>query len=156
MRLLYCERLIVKERFKIIGRVDLLEKLLSIKSVKFSFGKNDEFLPLFSKKIGAYSMHDTGFGLGIPSSLSMENQLRGIFASLGRQSGIFVFNINGVDLEKAKKGFHDFDEAESNNFITEWELSEILRNKDYLKSTIFHNGKVEFEKSNNKIHFIWK
>jgi hypothetical protein len=136
-------------------RLNLLDKLSSVKEIKFSFGKSDEFHPLFSKRIGACSMYDPGFGLGI-QDMSSENKLRAIFTSISSQNGIFVFNINGVDLLKAGNGFHDYDEAESNNFITEWELSVILKNDDYLKSTIFHNGKVEFIQIKKAIQFKWK
>jgi hypothetical protein len=48
--------------------------------------------------------------------------------------------------KKARQGFRNYDEAEYNNQITEWELSTVLSNNDYLKSCIFHNGKVQFKK----------
>jgi hypothetical protein len=124
----------------------LIQKLSSITALKFSFSKSTEFSHVFARDCNALSMYDIGFGLGIPSNLSSENQLRSVFIEVILQKGIFLFNLSGVDLKKAMKGFSNYDEAEYNNEITEWELFMILRNKDYLKNCIFHNGKVQFKK----------
>ena len=91
-----------------------------------------------------------GWGLGIPK-ISLENQIRAVFQIVLNQNGVFLFNISGVNLNKSRKGFLNFEEAENNNQITEWELFMILSNKDYLKNTIFHNGKVQFKKT-----ILWK
>jgi hypothetical protein len=136
--------------------VTLIEKLQKIKGLKFSFGKNDEYHESFSIQINACSMHQSGFGLGIPKFLSPENKLRGIFTRITPENGIFVFNINGVNLVKAGDGFKEYNEAQAKYMITEWELSIILQNTEYLKKTIFHNGKVEFNKINNGISLLWK
>lgn len=124
----------------------LTQKFNRITALKFSFSKSTEFSSSFARDCDASSMYDVGFGLGIPSYLSSENQLRAVFTQVVIQNGIFLFNISGVDLKKAEKGFTNYEEAEYNNQITEWELFMILNNKDYLKSCIFHNGKVQFKK----------
>ncbi len=91
-------------------------------------------------------MYDFQYGLGIPDTLSKGNQLRAVFLRISQIEGIFLFNISGVNMIRAKRGFATFEDAEGNNEITEWELFMILTNKDYLKSCIFHNGKVAFKK----------
>lgn len=82
-------------------------------------------------------------------------KIRGIFTRISSENGIFVFNINGVDTKKASAGFVEYEEANGNNMITEWELSIILHHDDYLKRTIFHNGKVEFKQIKNGIALSW-
>ena len=129
----------------------LTEKFKKLTSPKFSFAKSSEYSELFTRECNALSMYDPGFGLGIPSNLSSENKLRGVFNQINAVNGKFLFNISGVNLKKGKKGFLNYEEAEYNNHITEWELSIILANKDYLKNCIFHNGKVEFKKT-----ILWK
>lgn len=124
----------------------LIQKFNTLPNFKFSFSKSTEFSQAFAQDCGAASMYDPGFGLGIPTYFSAENQLRAVFLQTIAQNGIFLFNLSGVDMRKAKKGFTDYDEAEYSNQITEWELFMIINNKDYLKSCIFHNGKVEFKK----------
>ena len=124
----------------------LTQKLNKIDALKFSFAKSTEFSRAFARDCNALSMYDSGFGLGIQQKLSSENQLRAVFMEVVLQKGIFLFNLSGVDLRKSQKRFKNYDEAEYNNQITEWELAQILRNKDYLKSCIFHNGKVQFKK----------
>lgn len=122
-----------------------------MQALKFSFAKSTEYSESFAKDCNASSMYNSGFGLGIPDSLSPENQLRGVFNQIIRQNGIFLFNISGVDLKKANKGFSNYDEAENNNQITEWELYMVLSNKEFFRKCIFHNGKVQFKKS-----ILWK
>ena len=124
----------------------LIQRFSKIPCLKFSFSKSTEFSQAFAMDCGAFSMYDPEFGLGIPAYFSSENKLRGVFNQIMNQDGLFLFNLSGVDLKKSKKGFSNYDEAESNNQITEWELFMILDNKDYLKNCIFHNGKVEFKK----------
>ncbi len=129
----------------------LSQRFRKLDTVKFAFGKQNEFAEIFAIESDACSMFAPNFGLGIPSNLSSENQIRGVFNIISQQNGIFLFNISGVDLLKARKGFTTFDEAADNNQITEWELFMILSNKDYLKSCTFHNGKVKFKK-----RILWK
>lgn len=129
----------------------LIQKLARLDALKFSFAKNTEFALFFANDVGACSMYQPGFGLSIPVDLLPEYQLRGIFTEVLRQNGIFLFNISGVDLNAARKGFVNFDEADHNNQITEWELHQLLANRDYLKRTIFHNGRTEFKKQ-----WLWK
>lgn len=124
----------------------LSQKFSRIAAVKFSFSKSTEFSRVFARDCDALSMYDPFFGLGIPEHLSSENKLRGVFREVMLRNGVFLFNLSGVDLKKAMKGFASYEEAEYNNQITEWELFMILTNKDYLKSCIFHNGKVQFKK----------
>jgi len=124
----------------------LTERFRRIPSLKFSFSKSTEFSQAFATDCDSLSMYDFGFGLGIPSYLSSENKLRAVFNQIMADNGIFLFNISGVDLKKAKRGFSSYDQAEYNNQITEWELFMILTNRDYLINCIFHNGKVEFKK----------
>ncbi len=126
----------------------LSQKFNKIQADKFSFAKRSIFARDFARECGACSMFDDNFGLGIPPNLTPENQLRGVFVEIVRRDGLFLFNISGVDLLKAKKGFIDYEEAAINGQITEWELSVILANKDYLKKCIFYNGKVRFKKNN--------
>jgi hypothetical protein len=124
----------------------LVQKFAGISSFKFSFSKSTDYSRAFARDCGAISMYDRGFGLNIPSNLSNENQLRAVFRLIMENNGVFLFNLSGVDMKKAKKGFRSYDEAEYNNQITEWELFNVLSNNDYLKSCIFHNGKVQFKK----------
>lgn len=124
----------------------LTEKFNAIPKFKFSFSKSTEFSQTFARDCGAASMYDLGFGLGIPNYLSPENKLRAVFIKTLENGGVFLFNLSGVDMKKAKKGFTDYDEADYSNQITEWELFTVINNKDYLKRCIFHNGKVEFKK----------
>jgi hypothetical protein len=91
-------------------------------------------------------MYDPGYGLGIDPKLTPENQLRSAFLLVNKQNGVLLFNISAVDLNEANKGFTDYSEAERNNQITEWELHMILKDKQYLQRSRFHNGKVEFKK----------
>ena len=114
---------------------------------KLCLGKNDDFFRLFAFSKDSYHMHRSGFGLGIDPHLSPENKLRAAFALILALEGKILFNINGVDMKRAKRGFSGFDEAYENDFITEWELYIILTTKPYLKISIFHNGKVEFKKT---------
>ncbi len=129
----------------------LTQKFAKLTIVKFSFAKDSKFSSAFAKDCNALSMYQSGFGLNIPANLSSENQLRGVLREVTLQNGIFLFNLSGIDLNKAKKGFANYEEAENNNQITEWELFIVLTNKDYLKRSIFHNGKVQFKKK-----LIWK
>jgi len=124
----------------------LTQRFSQIQRLKFSFSKSTEFSQAFARDCGALSMYDPGFGLDIPSNFSSENKLRAVFNQTMAHGGIFLFNLSGVDMKKAKNGFSDYDEAEYNNQITEWALFMILGNKDYLKNCIFHNEKVEFKK----------
>src|SRR5687768_16680064 len=125
----------------------LVQKYRRLTCLKFCFAKDSPFAEQFAADIGACSMYITpGFGLNIPTNLSPENQLWGIFNEVTKQHGIFLFNISGVDLKKSNRGFKNYLQAETNNQITEWELSIILTNRDYLKNCIFHNGKVQFKK----------
>jgi hypothetical protein len=132
----------------------LVERLKKDSRLKFSFGKADEHHRIFSENINASSMHRPKLGLNIPEQLSDENQLRAVFKIVSDAKGLFVFNINGVDLRKAERGLFSYEEAQSNGFITEWELSIILNNRDYRKNAIFHNGKVIF--AFNKRGLLWK
>ena len=122
--------------------MDFIERIYNLNQIKFSFGKNNEFIDSFNKEIGALSMNIPKYGLEITSNLTLKNQLLGVFMEVIRLEGIFLFNI-AADLIKAKKGFINFEEAYDTNKITEWELSIILQNKDYLSITKFHNGRVE-------------
>jgi len=131
--------------------MSVIAKFSRMQTMKFSFGKDTEYAKVFANQVGALSMYLPGFGLGIPDNISPENQLKGIFLRIMNNNGTFLFNISGVDLKKAKKGFKSYQDAEMNNQITEWELFTILSNKDYLKNTILHNGKVVFKK-----RIIWK
>jgi len=135
--------------------MNIFDRLDGIDRVKFSFGKSDEFHPTFCSIVRANSMYDPGFGLGISRMLSPGNQILGVFTAMLRQQGIFAFNLSGVHIDSAVKGFVSYEEAAGMNMITEWELSIILSNKDYLKNTIFHNGKVEFSQNTKGIYRLW-
>ena len=135
----------------------MIERLQNLTCDKFSFGKNSEFFEAFCMNINAYSMYSPGFGYSIPDKLSMGDRLRAVFNYVNRYNGKFLFNISSVDIVAAMKGFGSFEEAAGNNMITEWELSVILQNDDYLKRTIFHNGFTEFKLIKNKGFKIkWK
>lgn len=129
----------------------LIQKLNRLNTLKFSFAKSTKHARAFAADVNACFMYLAGVGLGIPADLSAESQLRGVFLEVMRQNGIFLFNISGVDLNKGKKEFFNYEEVEANSQITEWELHQILVNSDYLKSTIFHNGKAQFKK-----RLLWK
>jgi hypothetical protein len=124
----------------------LIERFNRIEMPKFSFGKSTEYAEKFAIDCRSFSMYDDGYGLGIPNNLSKGNRLRAVFRVIMQMGGVFLFNINGVNMKRARRGFSTFEDAEGNNEITEWELFMILTNKDYLKSCIFHNGKVAFKK----------
>src|ERR1700755_1946165 len=112
----------------------LVDRLNKINSLKFSFGKASSHAKIFAYNVNACSMFSgAGFGLGLPPYLSAGNKLRAVFREVMNADGIFLFNLSGVDLKIAKKGFTNYDEAESNHQITEWELYTILSNRDYLK-----------------------
>ena len=136
-------------------KVNLIEKLKKNAKLKFSFGKDNLYHKNFSEIIGAKSMHNEGLGLGISKYLSPANQLWSVFQHVNNLKGVFIFNISGVDIMKAKKGFNDYEEAAGNGMITEWELSIILQNEDYLNRTLFHNGRVEFININQGIQYKW-
>jgi hypothetical protein len=128
----------------------MIERIFKLNCDKFSFGKNSEFFEMFCKNINAFSMFTNGFGFDIPETFSMENKLRAVFRYINLSNGRFIFNISGVDIISAIKGFENFDVAFGNNMITEWELSVILENEDYYNKTIFHNGFTEFKYVKNK------
>ena len=134
----------------------LVNKLKNIQTIKFSFGKATEFHEIFSDQINAFSMYTDNYGLGIPNNFTPENQLRAVFTTTHAQNGIFVFNISGVNLNAARKGFKSFNDAYSKNMVTEWELATIIKDKAYLKKTIFHNGIVEFRQVYNFKLLQWK
>jgi len=96
-------------------------------------------------------MYDPGWGFGFAPNYLPVNKIIGVFTEIVKQNGTFLFNLSGVDVNRAKKGFVNFEEAVINNQITEWELSMILIHKEYFKRCIFHNGKVQFKKQ-----LIWK
>jgi hypothetical protein len=130
----------------------LVARLNRISTLKFCFAKSSAHSEAFARNVNACSMHSGGgWGLGIPGNLSLENQIKAVFRETINRNGIFLFNISGVNLKISKIGFRNFSEAESSNQITEWELFMILVNKDYLKNTTFHNGKVQFKKN-----LLWK
>ena len=131
--------------------MSITQRFASIKKLKFSFSKSTEFSKAFARESHALSMYDKGYGLGIPANLSAENQLRGVFGEVSKADGVFLFNISGVNLKMAKKGFSSFQLAEMNNQLTEWELSMILNNREYLKRCNFHNGSIVFKK-----RILWK
>ena len=117
--------------------MNLTAKLRRIPGIKFSFSKATEFSQAFARDCGACSMYDPGFGLGIPANFSSENKLRAVFQLVTNQGGTFLFNLSGVDMKKAKKGFSNYEEAEYRNQITEWELFMIITNRDFLKIVSF-------------------
>ena len=136
--------------------MNLRDELRNTNKLKFSFGKNTDYQQQFNNYIRACSMNQPGYGLGISPELSAENQIRGVFNIISKEKGIFVFNVNGVNLLKAGEGFQDFEEAINNGQITEWELSLIIEREDYLKKTIFHNYEIIFNKINNGLKILWK
>ena len=133
----------------------LIEHLLALPGMKFSFAKSSEYHVSFSREVGAASMYQDDLGLGIPAGFSTENKLRAVFTIIAQANGYFIFNINGVDLKRAATGFGSYDEAEDNNMITEWELSMLLQNQDYLEKTIFHNGKNLFDQTDGGLQITW-
>ncbi|HEY5751239.1 MAG TPA: hypothetical protein VIU12_34490 [Chryseolinea sp.] len=133
----------------------MITKLRSILQIKFSFGKDSEFFQVFAEDVGAICMYDMTQRLSIPVAFTMENKLRAVFLFISKADGFFLFNISGVDIKKAIKGFSSFEDASANNMITEWELSIILHDKDYYSRTIFHNGVNEFVITNKGIKIKW-
>ena len=133
----------------------LIEKIKRIEAPIVSFGKNTEFAEAFADEIEARSMYN-GFKLNLTKYMPGEYKIRAAFVATARENGFFIFNINWVNLKAARKGFTSYLDAENDNMITEWELSEIIKNKDYLKKTIFHNGKVEFKQNKNFKLLQWK
>jgi hypothetical protein len=106
----------------------LVERIRRIQTPKFSFGKKTEYAETFARDCGAFSMFDNNYGLGIPDILSKGNQLRAVFFRISQMNGVFLFNISGVNMIRARRGFETFEDAEGNNEITEWELFMILTN----------------------------
>ena len=133
----------------------LIEKLRNRREIKYSFGKNNEWNDIFSREIGSFNMNTPGYGLSIPSNLTAEYKIRGIFLGIMRLDGIFTFNISNVDIKRAMIGFNDFEEASGNNMITEWELFIILNRPEYLKMTVFHNAVNEFVITKRGIKIKW-
>jgi hypothetical protein len=129
----------------------LVEKYNSMPQMKVAFAKDTGYAEAFAIQTGSHSMYLKGFGLSVSQYLSPEMQLRGVFTAIINNDGIFLFNISGVNLKRARKGFKTYQDAEENSLITEWELFIILSDSNYLKRTIFHNGKVEFKKT-----ILWK
>ena len=132
-----------------------IQKIRSISTLKFAFGKSNEFAPVFNQEVGAISMYSPNFGLDIPQTLSPENQIRGVFTSMYELDGIFLFNLSAVDLIQARRGFSSYEEASDLNMITEWELSLIQNNIHYLQMTIFHNGRNELKFTRFGIKIKW-
>ncbi len=95
----------------------LTQKISRINKLKFSFSKSIEFSETFEKDSSAFSMYDSGYGLGISPYLSSENQFRGVFVQVQIIGGIFLFNLSGVNMKKAMKGVKDFQVTEYNNQI---------------------------------------
>ena len=66
------------------------------------------------------------------------------FASAIQQTidkgGKIIFRLDGVDISKAKTGYGSYKESDKLKEITEWELSQILRNSEWLKNTVFMRG----------------
>jgi hypothetical protein len=135
--------------------LNFIEQLSKLEKVKLSLGKKAALLFQFSKSVSAISMADMNAKLDILNDLSPANQLLRAFTIINEKDGVIIFNLSGVDIEKSKTGFNSYDEASDNNMITEWELSIILKNEDYLKRTIFHNGKVEFPQIKAGIELTW-
>lgn len=127
-----------------------------IEKFKVSLGKNTKYLQFFSKEIGAYCMHDKGFGCSAPSYLSMKNKLEFVFMHTAISDGMFFFNLSGVDIIAASCKASDFNYASGHNLITEWELSVILSDEKYWNKTIFHNGITVFNFHNNQFSASWK
>jgi hypothetical protein len=128
----------------------MLEKYRNNGKLKFSFGKATEFSHTWAKNMNASCMFDDNFGLSIPDYLSLESKLRGVFNIIMKENGLFLFNLSGVNLLAAKKGFTNFDEAYASSMITEWELNMIVSHQDYILNTIFHNGSNELVLTSKK------
>lgn len=128
----------------------MLEKYRNNERLKFSFGKATEFSHSWAKYMKAFCMFDDNLGLSIPDYLSLESKLRAVCYIIMKEKGLFLFNLSGVNLLAAKKGFANFDEAYNSGMITEWELNLIVRNADYRENTIFHNGSNELVLTSKK------
>jgi hypothetical protein len=102
---------------------------------------------IFSREINSITI------LAIQITVMSDRELQMLIelAKAKLKNGRFLFNISGVNLRKARKGFGGYQEAEENSQVTEWELFMILRNRDYQKNCIFHNGKTAFKKT-----ILWK
>lgn len=133
----------------------MTERMRNSKKLKFSFGKNTDYFHTMSRNFNAFCWHDPGYGLGIPDYLDLENKIWGVMKAILDSDGIFLFNIAGVNIKLAQKGFANFEDAYGNNFVTEWELSIILKNNDYFMRTIFHNGVHEFRITKKGIKILW-
>jgi RHS repeat-associated protein len=77
--------------------------------------------------------------------------------------GKIVFRLDGVDIEAAKKGFIDFTEAKravnengTLGKITEWELSQIIRNDNWFQNTVFMRGDQVVDPATEKIGSLGK
>jgi hypothetical protein len=132
----------------------MIAKLKNDRRAKFSFGKNSKIFEIFSKNAGAVCMHDW-HRLSIEKALSLEYKIRAVFFKIVSLDGIFLFNISGVDIKSALKGFSSFEEASGNNMITEWELFMILSRSEYIERTIFHNGVNELILTKRGIKIKW-
>jgi hypothetical protein len=136
--------------------VTIIEQAIQIQEIKFAFGKDYLGLNRFSISVGAICMHNPNFGLNILNTLSPENQLRSVFQEILARDGYFLFNLNRVNLTKAVAGFSSYTEAVEMGMITEWELSTLISNEDYLDRTLFHNDLIEIPKIINGIQFLWQ
>lgn len=99
-------------------------------------------------------MFKDGFGLGIPSVLAPSNKIMQAMYQTLKEGKQIAFDVTGVSLDAAKKGFKSFDEASNLEKITEWELSKIIRDKELFENTLFHQNGKEVKAKDIGLNFI--
>lgn len=140
--------------------MDIVEEIKNSRKQTLALGKAFESLESFAEKTNSFSMFGNygGNHWGVPISplIPKATMFQMIFKNIVDIDGLILFCLNSMDLEIALNGFERYEDAADNFYITEWELSIILGNPDYLERTVFHNNKVKFIFDKEKRTFTWK
>jgi hypothetical protein len=99
-------------------------------------------------------MFKRGFGLDIPRSLPLKEQLSSAMNITVTDGGKLLFDLTDVSVDAAKAGFQSFDAAADASKIAEWELSTILRNEELYNNTFIRQGDEVKPLSQSGIEFI--
>ncbi|WP_418512024.1 hypothetical protein [Corallibacter sp.] len=122
----------------------MIQRIRDINNHKISLGKNLDNFKIVSEQLKSYCMHHpTVFYKDVPPSIPLSSQLYSVLTNTIKNGGLILFNISFVNIQKSIEGFTSFNEANNKKMITEWELSIIINDDEYYKSTIFHNGANE-------------
>lgn len=136
--------------------MDILKRVKRLEGrALLALGKQSGIARNFAMQINAYSMYRRGYGLGISVDAPLDQQIRTAMQTIVHFDGYILFDISGVNLKTAHRGKLTCDFGTNNNMVTEWELSEIIKNPIYLRRTLFHNGKIELKQIYNFKTLRW-